>query len=131
MAVFILLQILQTILPRVMPITSRNGLELPLEPEAHKIDPDPECVSTPIREINLKQAGITSVIWATGYAVDYNWLKADVFHNDGKPKHERGVTAEPGIYFLGLPWQSRRGSAFIWGVWHDAKHNHRSVVGLS
>ncbi|MDC6131163.1 FAD-dependent oxidoreductase, partial [Burkholderia gladioli] len=25
-------------------------------------------------------------------------------------------------YFLGLPWQSRRGSSFIWGVWHDAKH---------
>jgi putative flavoprotein involved in K+ transport len=26
------------------------------------------------------------------------------------------------VYFLGLPWQSRRGSSFIWGVWHDAKH---------
>jgi putative flavoprotein involved in K+ transport len=21
-----------------------------------------------------------------------------------------------------LPWLSRRGSAFIWGVWHDARH---------
>ena len=31
------------------------------------------------------------------------------------------MSAEPGIYFLGLPWQSRRGSSFIWGVWHDAK----------
>jgi len=26
------------------------------------------------------------------------------------------------VYFLGLPWQSRRGSSFIWGVWHDAKY---------
>ena len=34
----------------------------------------------------------------------------------------RGVSVEPGVYFLGLPWQSRRGSSFIWGVWHDAKH---------
>ena len=32
------------------------------------------------------------------------------------------MSTEPGIYFVGLPWQSRRGSAFIWGVWHDAKH---------
>ena len=41
---------------------------------------------------------------------------------DGKPVHQRGISPEPGIYFLGLPWQSRRGSTFIWGVWHDAKH---------
>ncbi|WP_204377471.1 hypothetical protein [Aquitalea magnusonii] len=35
--------------------------------------------------------------------------------------HQRGISAEPGVYFLGLPWLSRRGSSFIWGVWHDAK----------
>nr|GFC34165.1 hypothetical protein [Tanacetum cinerariifolium] len=40
----------------------------------------------------------------------------------GKPLHQRGVSTESGIYFLGLPWQSRRGSSFIWGVWHDAKY---------
>jgi putative flavoprotein involved in K+ transport len=32
------------------------------------------------------------------------------------------VSVEPGVYFLGLPWLSRRGSSFIWGVWHDARH---------
>ena len=36
----------------------------------------------------------------------------------GRPRHHRGVSSEPGVYFLGLPWQSRRGSSFIWGVWH-------------
>ena len=36
------------------------------------------------------------------------------------PIHQRGVSVEPDIYFLGLPWQSRRGSTFLWGVWHDA-----------
>ncbi|HBS98997.1 MAG TPA: FAD-dependent oxidoreductase, partial [Citreicella sp.] len=40
----------------------------------------------------------------------------------GHPRHQRGVSPESGIYFLGLPWQSRRGSSFIWGVWHDARH---------
>ena len=100
----------------------RNGLDLPPEPEAHMIDVDPDCVATPIRKLNLQEAAITSVIWATGYAVDYSWLGVDVFSDDGKPLHERGVSREPGIYFVGLPWQSRRGSAFIWGVWHDAKY---------
>jgi putative flavoprotein involved in K+ transport len=100
---------------------ARNGLDLPEEPQARVIGPDPECVTDPILELNLAEAGITSIIWATGFAVDYSWLQVDAFDAAGKPRHQRGVSAEPGIYFLGLPWQSRRGSSFIWGVWHDAK----------
>ena len=101
---------------------ARNGLDFPQEPEARKVGPDPQCVTNPILQLNLAEAGITSVIWATGFAVDYSWLKVDAFDEAGKPKHERGVSAEPGIYFLGLPWLSRRGSSFIWGVWHDAMY---------
>jgi putative flavoprotein involved in K+ transport len=100
----------------------RNGLDLPLEPQARRVFPDPECVSKPILELDLAKAGVTSIIWATGFAVDYSWLKVDAFDANGKPQHQRGVSSEAGIYFLGLPWQSRRGSSFIWGVWHDAKH---------
>jgi putative flavoprotein involved in K+ transport len=101
---------------------ARNGLDLPDEPESRQIEPDPECVTNPILELDLEEAGVTSIVWATGFAVDYGWLKVDAFDAQGRPKHQRGVSAEPGIYFLGLPWQSRRASSFIWGVWHDAKH---------
>lgn len=100
---------------------TRNGLDLPEEPEARIIGHDPECMTHPIRELDLAAAGITSVIWAVGFSFDYGWLKVDAFDETGKPRHQRGVSTEPGIYFLGLPWQSRRGSSFIWGVWHDAK----------
>ena len=99
----------------------RNGLDFPRDPDARNIGPDPGCVTDPILELELAQAGITSIVWATGFAVDYSWLKVDAVDADGKPKHQRGISPEPGIYFLGLPWQSRRGSSFIWGVWHDAK----------
>ncbi|WP_417678979.1 flavin-containing monooxygenase [Roseibium sp.] len=98
----------------------RNGLDLPEEPEARRIDPDPECVANPILELNLADAGITTIIWATGFSVDYDWLKVDTFDDRGRPIHKRGVSQEPGVYFLGLPWQTRRGSSFIWGVWYDA-----------
>ncbi|MFT4959192.1 MAG: putative flavoprotein involved in K+ transport [Paracoccaceae bacterium] len=101
---------------------ARNGLDFPKEPEARDIGPDPQCMTHPIAELNLAEAGITSIIWATGFSQDFSWLKADAFDEAGKPKHQRGVSSEPGIYFLGLPWQSRRGSTFIWGVWFDAKH---------
>jgi len=100
----------------------RNGLDLPQEPEARKAEPDPDCVSNPVLELDLAEAGISTIIWATGFAVDYSWLKVDALDEHGKPKHQRGVSTEPGIFFLGLPWQSRRGSSFIWGVWHDAKY---------
>ncbi|MEU6662006.1 NAD(P)/FAD-dependent oxidoreductase [Streptomyces sp. NPDC046821] len=100
----------------------RNGLDLPEEPEAHVIGPDPQCVTDPLLELDLAEAGVNSIVWATGFAADYSWLKADAFDERGRPVQRRGVSTEPGVYFLGLPWLSRRGSSFIWGVWHDARY---------
>ncbi|MDP3263573.1 MAG: NAD(P)/FAD-dependent oxidoreductase [Tabrizicola sp.] len=100
----------------------RNGVDLPDDPQARVMLPDPACVTRPILSLDLQAEGITSIVWATGYDFDFNWLKLDVLDATGRPRHQRGVSAEPGLYFLGLPWQARRGSAFIWGVWHDARH---------
>ncbi|TSB32657.1 NAD(P)/FAD-dependent oxidoreductase [Streptomyces sp. NBC_01525] len=100
----------------------RNGLDFPEEPEAHVLGADPDCVTSPLLELDLAGAGVTSIVWATGFATDYSWLGVDAFDEDGRPKHRRGVSSEPGVYFLGLPWLSRRGSSFIWGVWHDARY---------
>lgn len=100
---------------------ARNGADLPEEPEARVMLPDPPCVTDPILSLDLAGEGITSIVWATGYGLDFGWLRVDAFDAMGKPRHQRGVSSEPGIYFLGLPWLSRRGSSFIWGVWHDAK----------
>ena len=99
-----------------------NGLDLPLEEDAKVIGPDPDCLTHPIRQIDLSERGIKTVIWATGYAQDFSWLQVDAFDDGGKPAHHRGVAKAEGIYFLGLPWLSMRGSSFIWGVWEDAKY---------
>ena len=100
----------------------RNGLDFPEEPEAHVLGPAPDCVTSPLLELDLAEAGVTSIVWATGFATDYSWLEVDAFDEKGRPSQRRGVSCEPGVYFLGLPWLSRRGSSFIWGVWHDARH---------
>ena len=100
---------------------ARNGLDLPDDPEARKIEPDPPCVTQPVLMLDPKQAGISAIIWATGYVLDFGWVKIDAFDGKGRPLHQGGVSGVPGLYFLGLPWLSRRASPFIWGVWHDAE----------
>ncbi len=99
-----------------------HGLDLPEEPEARVIPADPPCVTDPLLSLDLGAAGVSTIIWATGYALDYRWLPAGAVDGDGRPRHRRGISSEPGVYFLGLPWQTRRGSSFIWGVWYDAKY---------
>jgi len=99
-----------------------KGLDFPEEPDAYRIAPDPECLIDPILQLDLVASGITSIIWATGYALDFGWLKVDAFDDHGRPLHQRGVSGVPGLYFVGLSWLSRRASAFIWGVWHDAEY---------
>jgi putative flavoprotein involved in K+ transport len=100
----------------------QNGLDLPPEPEAWKLLDDPECLRNPILRLDIAKAGITTIIWATGFKVDYRWMDVDTFDEQGYPVHKRGISAEKGIYFLGLPNLTNRSSSFIWGVWHDAKY---------
>ncbi|MEL6289732.1 MAG: NAD(P)/FAD-dependent oxidoreductase [Pseudomonadota bacterium] len=106
----------------------RNGLDLPPDPEARQLGADPECVRNPIRTLDIAGENVSAIVWATGYALDFSWLEVDTFNDDGKPDHRRGIAREPGIYFLGLPWLSRRGSSFLWGVWHDARFIADQIV---
>ncbi|MDT8854223.1 NAD(P)/FAD-dependent oxidoreductase [Paracoccaceae bacterium Fryx2] len=101
---------------------ARHGLDLPEDPDARRIEPDPDCLRHPLLELDLAAAGVTAIVWATGFALDFGWLQVDAFDAMGRPAHQRGVSDVPGLYFLGLPWLSRRASPFIWGVWHDAEY---------
>jgi putative flavoprotein involved in K+ transport len=87
--------------------------------------------SSPIRELDLKAAGITSVIWATGYRYDFSWIKSPVLNANGIPVHKRGVTDVAGLYFLGLPRLYKRKSAFLWGVGEDAAYLAQHITARS
>ena len=113
---------LRSLLDEADAFAVRNGLDLPDDPDARAAVPDADCIANPVLSLDLTRAGITTIVWATGFTSDYGWLAVDTFDANGRPRHQRGVSAEPGVYFLGLSWQSRRGSAFIWGVWHDARY---------
>ncbi len=70
--------------------------------------------------LSLKASNITSVIWATGFAGDFSYLKLPVFNEDNTPKHHNGVSDVDGLYFIGLPWLRKRASGIIWGIHDDA-----------
>jgi putative flavoprotein involved in K+ transport len=65
-------------------------------------------------------ATVDAVVWATGYRPDYSWLHVPGVVVDGQVRHDTGVTDVPGLYFLGLPWQTSRGSALLGFVGADA-----------
>jgi len=71
---------------------------------------------------------VSSIIWATGFRSDYGWVDLPVFDAQGRPVHRRGVTSAPGLYFLGLPWQYRRGSALLLDVGRDAEYLAEQIV---
>jgi putative flavoprotein involved in K+ transport len=75
-----------------------------------------------ILDLDLPAAGITTVVWATGYAFDYGLVKLPAFDADGYPVQKRGVTEHPGLYFVGLPWLHTLKSGLLAGVGEDAAY---------
>lgn len=91
------------------------------------IDAPPPSVYGPVwapaaerTTLDLSSSGITSVIWCIGFSPDFRWVDAPVFNGRGDPVHARGVTQQPGLYFLGLPWLYTWGSGRFSGVARDA-----------
>jgi putative flavoprotein involved in K+ transport len=86
--------------------------------------PDPPPVITvpagPSR-MDLR-AGISAVVWATGYRPWYPWLKVPVLDSNGRIVHRRGVTDVSGLYAVGLRFQYRRNSTLVDGARHDAAY---------
>lgn len=75
-----------------------------------------------ITELDLKAAGINTIIWAMGYSFDYSLVKLPVTDQAGYPIHQRGVTQYPGLYFIGLSWLYKHKSPLLLGVGEDADY---------
>ena len=91
----------------------KTGIDIPKETELVENVAEPNEVSNPILEVDLKIAEIASIVWATGFRNNFDWIKLPIFDETGDPVHRRGVTSLPGIYFLGLKWLYKRKSYFL------------------
>jgi putative flavoprotein involved in K+ transport len=84
---------------------------------------------SPHTELDLVGQGITTVVWCIGFQPDFAWVQAPVFNGRGQPVHQRGVTGQPGLYFLGLPWLHTWGSGRFSGVARDAMFLAEQIEG--
>jgi putative flavoprotein involved in K+ transport len=82
-----------------------------------------------VDSLNTVRENITSIVWATGYAYDFGWVRIPVFDERGRPVQRRGVTTRPGLYFLGLHWMHTFKSGLFAGVGNDAQHLADRMLG--
>lgn len=73
-------------------------------------------------ELDLAEAGISTVVWTSGYRFDFSWLDAPILDEYGYPRHVRGMTEIPGLAFLGLPWLHTQASPTLFGVGADGRY---------
>ena len=98
---------------------ARTGLTAPAESVPKLHDGYAQEVRT---DLDVQSSDIATIIWATGYNFDFSLVKLPVVDADGYPIQKRGVTAYPGLYFLGLPWLHSRRSGILLGVGDDAAY---------
>jgi putative flavoprotein involved in K+ transport len=71
---------------------------------------------------------VTNVVWCTGYRPVFDWVHVDAFDEEGRPIHDRGIAAEPGLYFIGLFFLASAASSLVGGVGRDAEYIARHIV---
>lgn len=97
---------------------AENGIEAP-DNNIETVNWVPDSVS---KTLDLKQAGINSVIHGTGFTYDFSWIDLPIFDDRGYPLYERGVTELPGFYFVGLHWMHTVGSGLFSQVARDTEY---------
>lgn len=80
--------------------------------------------------LDLERDGVSAVVWATGFSYDYRWIDVpDLLDADGYPRHSAGVSERPGLYFVGLKFQTRQASDLFVRVGVDAEHVAEHLAG--
>ena len=106
----------------------RAGLGPPREEERVDQVPSLPSLRTP-ETLELRAAGVSAVIWATGFRSDFGWVRLPVLDDAGEAVHRLGLSACPGFYFLGLPWLSKLKSSVLCGVGEDAERIAEAIAG--
>ncbi|MEM8867373.1 MAG: MSMEG_0569 family flavin-dependent oxidoreductase [Verrucomicrobiota bacterium] len=108
---------------RIDAYIAEQGIDAPAEPAYIPCwEPEQE-----ITKLDFAASNISTIIWCIGFKPNFRFIQLEVFNMRGFPVHERGVTAVPGLYFVGLPWMHTWGSARFSGIAEDAQHIAKTI----
>jgi len=103
--------------------------------EAQGLEAPPASIYEPVwapesepTSLDLAKAGVSAIVWATGFTADWSYVQLPIFDGTGYPVHQRGVTGVSGVYVLGLPWLWTWGSGRFLSVGRDAEFLVRSEM---
>jgi putative flavoprotein involved in K+ transport len=117
--------------PRMLKMTLPLGRVKPKDLDAADVVRLPRTIAVrdgrPVMEDGRRIADVANIVWATGYRPAFDWVHLDVFDQEGRPIHDRGISAEPGLYFIGLFFLSSLASSLVGGVGRDAEHIARHI----
>ena len=99
---------------------TKTGMEVAANRTTGEAPSKSATPTKPLLTLDLQSAGISTIIWASGYKLDFGWVQLPIFDQAGYPVHRRGITAYPGLYFLGLHWLYKTKSALLFGIGEDA-----------
>jgi putative flavoprotein involved in K+ transport len=105
---------------------ARAGLDVPAAEPLPEVRP-----RGAIEGVDLRDAGISTILWANGFRPDFSWIDLPLFDEHGWPEQRRGVTDVPGLYFVGLHWLHKRKSSLLFGVGEDAAYVAAHIAGGS
>ena len=97
----------------------KTGMDVP---EEQVTEPADGFAQEEITELDLIDANINTIIWATGFDWDFKWIDLPVCDEYGYPIQERGITEHDGLYFVGLHYLHTLKSGLFLGVGEDAAH---------
>ncbi len=102
---------------------AKNGIDAP-PAEADPVEaPNPDLLTAAVQDsLDMKQEGINTVIWCTGFTADFSWIQGLELTSRGTPVHTNGVSSIPGLYLNGLAWLRNRASGLIYGGVRDSEH---------
>jgi putative flavoprotein involved in K+ transport len=81
-----------------------------------------------IESLDLRSAGISTVVWATGFTFDYHLIRLPVTDSDGLPMTDEGISRYPGLSFVGMPWMPSERAGFLIGVGDRAEQIAARIV---
>jgi putative flavoprotein involved in K+ transport len=117
--------------PRMLKMTLPLGRVKPKDLDAADVVRLPRTIAVrdgrPVMEDGRRIADVANIVWATGYRPAFDCVHLDVFDQEGRPIHDRGISAEPGLYFIGLFFLSSLASSLVGGVGRDAEHIARHI----